>query len=75
MYSGYDLDTRLQVQYSDPLVNMWVKKDPNTGLKRLLFKPDLNTGPFNDWTTMDHSNTGLVWYSDPHCTLILQKTN
>ena len=24
-------------------------------------------GPFNDWTTYDHLNTGLVRYLDPHC--------
>ena len=30
----------------------------------------LNTGPFSVWTTLDHSNTGLVSHSDPHCSWI-----
>ena len=25
-----------------------------------------NNRPFKDQTTFDHSNTKLVWYSDPH---------
>ena len=28
---------------------------------------DLNSGPFDDQTVVDHSNTGRVSYSDPHC--------
>ena len=29
---------------------------------------DLNNGPFIDSTCLDHLNTKLVHYSDPHCT-------
>ena len=33
-----------------------------------VFKWHLNTRPFEDRTTYDYWNTGLVCYSDPHCT-------
>ena len=33
-----------------------------------VFKWHSNTGPINDRTTLDHLNTRLVWYPDPHCT-------
>ena len=43
----------------------------------LVFKWHSDNRPFGDWTTFNHLNTRLVWYSDPHCTfekcfLILQ---
>ena len=28
----------------------------------------LNNGPFDEQTVLNHLNTGLVRYSDPHCT-------
>ena len=28
----------------------------------------LNNGPFNERTVLEHLNTKLVFYSDPHCT-------
>ena len=28
------------------------------------------TRPFEKWTKVDHSNTGHIWYSDPHCTYL-----
>ena len=31
---------------------------------------DLNNGPFNYRTGLDHSNTKLVRYPDPHCIFI-----
>ena len=31
-----------------------------------------NNGPFKEQTVLDHSNTKLVCYSDPHCTTIIQ---
>jgi hypothetical protein len=33
-----------------------------------MVKDYLITGPFGFWTQIDHSKTGLVWYSDGHCT-------
>ena len=33
-----------------------------------VIKWHLNTGPFCDQTTFNHSNTRLVGYSDPHST-------
>ena len=31
----------------------------------------LNSGPFDDRTGLNHSNTGLVRYSDPHFILVM----
>ena len=41
--------------------------------ENLLFEwsQPLNNGPFRDRTVLDHSNTELICYSDPHCTGIL----
>ena len=29
---------------------------------------DLNNKPFDEQTVLEHSNTEIVHYSDPHCT-------
>ena len=39
----------------------------NTGLFSLVFRCQLNTGPFANQTTFKHLNTGLVRYSDGYC--------
>ena len=39
-----------------------------TGQNGSDFKWHLKTGPFEDRTCLDHSNTGLVRYSDGYCT-------
>ena len=31
------------------------------------YSDDLNNEPFNEHTVLDHLNTKLVRYSDPHC--------
>ena len=36
----------------------------NTGLFSPVFKWHSKSRPFSNWTLFDHSNTGLVWYSD-----------
>ena len=51
--------TQVTVRYSDG--------DLNTGQFVRYSDHGLNTGPFNDRTGFNHSNTGLVRYSDPHC--------
>ena len=45
--------------------------DLNSGQKVRYSDHHLITGPFNDRTDLRDLNTGLVRYSDPHCTLFL----
>ena len=45
-------------------MTLFTQKIENNGLN---ITGHLNNGPFNDWTTLNHLNTGLVRYSDPHC--------
>ena len=35
---------------------------------------DLNNEPFDEQTNLEHSNTEIVRYSDPHCIHILDQT-
>ena len=42
--------------------------DLNSELLVCYSSHDLNNGPFKERTVLDHSNTKLVCYSDPHCT-------
>ena len=35
-----------------------------------LFKWHSKTGPFGIQPLIDHSDTELLWYSDPHCTQV-----
>ena len=41
-----------------------------TGLAAILFLDHSKTGPFHNRTHVDHSKTGHVRYSDPHCILV-----
>ena len=41
----------------------------------LVFKWHSNKEPFSDQTTFDHLNNRLVWYSDPHCILVIFSHN
>ena len=55
----YDLNSKLLVCYSSHVLN-----------KELLVRyssHDLNNKPFKEQTVLDHSNTEIVCYSDPHC--------
>ena len=56
----YDLNNKLLVRYSGHGLN-----------NELLVHYSghgLNNEPFDNQTVLDHSNTELVCYSDPHCT-------
>ena len=39
----------------------------------ILYLEHSKTGPFKNQTKVDHSKTGHVWFSDPHCIWILTK--
>ena len=57
----YDLNSELLVRYSSHVLN-----------NKLLVRYSshgLNNEPFNEQTILDHLNTELVCYSDPHCIL------
>ena len=55
-YSNYHLNTGL---------TMWIPDN-------FVFKWHSNTRPLSDQTTFEHSNTGQVRYSAPHCIWFLQ---
>ena len=57
----YDLNSKLLVRYSSHVFN-----------NKLLIRyssHDLNNEPFKEQSVLDHLNTKLVHYSDPHCSL------
>ena len=56
-------NTELLVRYSS--------HDLNSELLVRYSDGGLNKEPFDDRTALNHSNTELVQYSDPHCIVIL----
>ena len=54
-----------RIQTTMRIPDPYLKGALNTGLNLDRY---LNTGPLGDQRTFGHLNTGLVWYSDPHCT-------
>ena len=61
----YDLNSKLLVCYSSHVLN-------NKLFVRYL-SHDLNNKPFDERTILDHSNTKLIYYSDPLCTQTIVK--
>ena len=55
------------VRFSNGLLPQIPNYHLKTGQSCLVFKWHLNTGPFDNRTCLDHSNTGLVRYSDGYC--------
>ena len=56
----YDLNSKLLVRYSSHVLN--------EELLVCYSSYDLKSKPFEERTILDHLNTELVGYSDPHCT-------
>ena len=62
-YSGHGLNSKLLIRYSGHEVG-WLM----AWIANFLFAShDLNKEPFDNQTVINHSNTELVVYSDPHC--------
>ena len=54
--------------------SVWWWREWSSLFKCLLFRSPMyliKSEPFDIWTDVYHLNTGLVWYSDPHCIPLL----
>ena len=70
-YSSHDLNSKLKVHHSShQSSNLWTTYDLNSKLSVHFSNYGLNNEPFKEKTILNHSNTELVCYSDPHCTFI-----
>ena len=58
-FTTYDLNSKRLVRYYSHVLN--------NKLIVCYSSHDLNNEPFKERTVLNHSNTELVCYSDPHC--------
>ena len=86
-YSSHDLNTELKVCYSSHQSRNLSVKQPMTWIANYWFiiqamslitnlvcysSHDLNNKPFKERTVLDHSNTELLCYSYPPCTVTIK---
>ena len=69
MINDHETSLAIPLEISIPQSFSQTIYDLNSELLVCYLSHDLNNEPFNEQTILDHLNTELVCYSDPHCIL------